>query len=392
MEIRESGAPPPRQLGRIWLWGGAALALLVLAAIAFVALRPTTVTVTPRSHIVMFDETASFTAYPAGEAATGTLPFSIEMSTFEDSQVVPAEGIERVEEKASGNVTVYNEYSSAPVRLLKNTRFQTLEGLIFRAPAEIVVPGRRGTTAGQITITVFADAVGDRYNVGSVSRFTLPGLKGSDMYTKVYARSSAAMSGGFSGERPAAAPGALEAAKSEIRGRLEEKAREAVRSRNADTFAFYDLARLTFESLPPVSEADKGVRIPERLQMKLPVFPGNAFTHLVAESVSVGAEIGSIVLKPLEGFSAHSATTSTLSADATLSFSLLGQAQLVWRVDVAELASALAGRDESAFQMIVEGFAGIEEAHARIEPFWKSSFPEDPSAIKIKVKEPELPR
>ena len=42
--------------------------------------------------------------------------------------------------------------------------------------------------------------------------------------------------------------------------------------------------------------------------------------------------------------------------------------------------------------MIVEGFAGIEEAHARIEPFWKSSFPEDPSAIKIKVKEPELPR
>lgn len=392
-EIRaDTGAPPPRGIGRMWLWGGAALALLVLAAIALVALRPTTVTVTPRSHTVIFDETARFTAYPAGEVAAGTLAFTIETSSFEDSQIVQANGVERVEEKASGNVTVYNEYSSAPVRLLKNTRFQTPEGLIFRAPAEVRVPGRKGTTPGQITITVFADAVGDRYNVGPVSRFTLPGLKSSDMYAKVYARSSAAMSGGFSGERPAAAPGALEAAKSEIRGRLEEKAREAVRSRSAGTFAFYDLARLTFESLPPVSEGDKGVRIGERLQMELPVFPGNAFTNLVAESVSVGAEIGSIVLKPLEGFSARSATTSTLSADATLSFSLLGQAQLVWGVDVVELASALAGRDESAFQTIVEGFAGIEEAHARIEPFWKSSFPEDPSAIKIKVKEPEPAR
>lgn len=376
----------------MWLWGGAALALLVLAAIALVALRPTTVTVIPRSHTVLFDETASFTAYPATKATAGQLSFSIESSSFEDSQVVPANGVERVEERASGNVTVYNEYSSAPVRLLKNTRFATPEGLIFRAPAEVLVPGRRGTTAGQITVTIFADAVGEKYNVGPISRFTLPGLKGSNMYAKVYARSTTAMSGGFSGERPAAEAGALEAAKAEIRGRLEEKAREAVSAASTEAFAFYELARLTFESLPPVSEGEKGVRIGERLTMELPVFPADAFAHLVAESVSAGAESGGILLKPLEGFSAHAATTSTLSTDSPLIFSLIGQAQLVWKVDTVELAAALAGRDESAFQTIVEGFAGIGEAHARIEPFWKSSFPENPTDIKIKVKEPDLPR
>lgn len=393
-EVRGGGGSPARRDGgRMWLWGGIAVALLVLGAIGLVALRPTTVTVAPRSHVVIFDETASFTAYPAGSAAAGTLVFTVETSTYEESQIVQANGTEKVEEKASGNITVYNEFSAAPVRLLKNTRFATPEGLIFKAPAEVLVPGRRGTTPGQITITVFADAAGERYNVGPVSRFTLPGLKSSgDMYAKVYARSTAATSGGFSGERPAAEPAELESAKAEIRGRLEEKARKAVRSRGEDSFAFYDIARLTYESLPPVSEGEKGVRIGERLTMELPVFPADSFALLVAESVSAGVESGGIVLKPLEGFSARSAATSTLTGDSPLSFSLVGQAQLIWKVNAEELASALAGRDESAFQTIVEGFAGIEEAHARIEPFWKRTFPEDPSDIKIKVKEPELPR
>lgn len=372
----------------MWLWGGSALALLVLGALALVALRPTTVTVIPRSHTVFFDDTARFVAYAADTAATGTLSFTIEESTYEDSQLVAAKGVERVEERASGNVTVYNEYSSAPVRLLKNTRFETPDGLIFRAPAEVLVPGRKGTTPGEITITVFADAPGEKYNVGPISRFTLPGLKSSSMYSKVYARSTSAMSGGFAGERPAAEKSALDAAVSEIRGRLEEKARAAVGEVGADEAAFFDLARLTYESLPATMEGEGNVRITERLRVELPIFPGDMFAHVVAESVSAGAEEGSIVLKPLEGLSAHT-ETKIFSATSPLTFALSGQAQLVWKVDTEELAQALAGRDESAFQTIVEGFSSIEEAHARIEPFWSNSFPNDPSDIKIKVKEPD---
>ncbi|MBI4079972.1 hypothetical protein HY414_01985 [Candidatus Kaiserbacteria bacterium] len=393
-EVRSVGTPPSsRGLGRMWLWGGTGLAILVLAALGLVALRPTTVTVVPRSHIVLFDETANFTAYPAESAAAGTLSFTTETSTYEDSQTVQANGVERAEEKASGNITIYNEYSTSPQRLLKNTRFETPDGLIFRAPAEIIVPGRKGATPGEITVMVIADQAGEKYNVGPVSRFTLPGLKSSsDMYKKIYARSSAAMSGGFSGDRPATAPAELERAMAEIRGRLEEKARMAIGAREDGAFAFYELARATFESLPPVSEGEKNVRITERLTMELPIFPADLFAQTVAESVSAGVGENGVVLKPLEDFAAQTAATSSFSATTPLSFGLVGQAQLVWKVDTAELAAALAGRDESAFQTIVEGFAGIAEAKARIEPFWKRTFPEDALDIKVKVKEPELPR
>lgn len=63
---------------------------------------------------------------------------------------------------------------------------------------------------------------------------------------------------------------------------------------------------------------------------------------------------------------------------------------LVWDIDESELRSALAGKDKSAFEAIVSGFASIQEAKARIEPFWKSTFPEDPNDIKVTVQGPEI--
>ncbi|MBI4093658.1 hypothetical protein HY417_01730 [Candidatus Kaiserbacteria bacterium] len=386
-ETRENGVPRPRRnLGRVTLWGGSAVALLVLIALALVAFRPTTVTIVPRSHTVFFDETARFHAYPATASATGTLTFTVEERAYEDSQLVKASGVEKVEEKAGGNVTIYNEYSAAPVKLLKNTRFATPDGLVFRIPAEVSVPGKRGSTPGEITVTVFADAAGEKYNVPPVSRFTLPGLKGSDMYSKVYARSSATMGGGFSGERPAADKSALDAAISEIRGRLEQKARAEIAARE-DSFAFLELAHLTYESIPPVKEGEGSVRVGERLRLELPVFPEGPFARVIAETVSAEAEEGAVVLKPLEGFSAK-IVGAPFSPDSPLSFSLTGQAQLVWKINSEEIAGALAGRHESAFQTIIGGFVSVEEARARIEPFWSSTFPGDPEDIKIKTIEP----
>ncbi len=385
-ETREESAPPARRFGRYTLWIGSGIALLVLGALALVALRPTTVTVIPRSHTVFFDEAARFHAYPTTASATGTLTFAVETLSYEDSELVKASGVERVEEKASGNVTVYNKYSASPVKLIKNTRFSTPDGLIFRIPADVSVPGKRAAQSGEITVTVFADAAGEKYNVGPVSRFTIPGLKGGDMYAKVYAQSSAPMTGGFSGERPAAEKSALESAQSQIRGRLEQKARAEIIAREG-SFAFLELARLTYESVPPVKEGESNVRIGERLRIELPVFPAATFAREVALAVSAEAEEGEVTLKKGEDFSAR-IVGEPFSPESPFSFSLSGQARLIWHVDERELADALAGRDESAFQTIVEGFAGIEEAHARIEPFWSNSFPASGADIKIKVKEP----
>ena len=385
---------PPKRRGasaKIWLWLVASVAIVLLAGIALVAFRSTSVSVTPRSHTVVFDATAHFTAYPAATASAGTLPYTVETVDLEDTDVVPSSGTQHAEEKASGTITVFNSYSADTVKLIKNTRFATPDGLIFRIPADVVVPGKKGATPGQISVTVFADAVGEKYNVPATAKFTLPGLKSNAaMYSGVYASSAAPMSGGFSGDRPGVAPGALESARAAIRSRLETKAQDTASSRtNASTITLPGLVRITYTSQPSTNESSSSIRLHERAHVEIALFPADRFAETVAASISADAGTGGVALKPGPGFGAKDAEVSGTYADQRIDFTLSGKADLVWKVDAKALAAALAGRDEGAFEGIVNTFPGVQEAHARIEPFWNKSFPSDAAAIKIDIGAPK---
>lgn len=386
---------PRLKRGHWGMWIAAVVACIVLIGAGVLVFFPsTTISVSPHTQVVPFDAATSFIAYPAASAAAGTISYTVVSQSYDDSAVVSASGVERAEEKATGTITVYNEYSDAPVRLIKNTRFQSPNGLVFRIPASVDVPGRKGGTPGTMQVTVFADQTGESYNIAPVDRFTLPGLKSTpDMYEKVYAKSTAAFTGGFSGDRPAVPPATLEAARSEMRGRLNEKAKELARTVPEGSLAFPGLANLTFETLPPTSESGGGVRIHERATITLPIFAEAAFAQVIAQAVSASAEGQSISLHFADTISAQATTTLAQQemGEKPLHFSLSGSGQLVWNVDAGALAEALAGREESAFETIIQGFPAVEEARARITPFWKHAFPSDPSKITVAVEEPARP-
>lgn len=391
-EEREEGAfapPRRRRMPRWWIWGAAALAVLIVAALGFFAFRPTAISVTPKSHRLVLRDMPPLTAYPAALAATGTLPYTVEMTELEDSETVPAQGTTYVETKASGRITVLNDYSTQSVRLIPATRFETPDGLIFRAPAEIVVPGKSAAGPGRVTVLVVADQPGDRYNVGPVQKFTVPGLKSTAaMYAGVYAQSAEPMSGGFAGEQPGTAPGAVESARALVRARLEAKA-AALAAPDKDTVRV-PAVRIAYEDAPNVPEGEGSVRIGEKAHVESIDMPAGVFAQMVARTASADAEGASVRLVPGEGFSiavASSSQEAQLGSDP-VDFILSGEATLVWDVQIAELVSALAGRSEDAFQTIVNGFPGIQEARARIEPFWKNSFPSDPKDIQVVVADP----
>ncbi|MDO8552160.1 MAG: hypothetical protein Q7S01_01370 [bacterium] len=371
---------------RVWIWVVAAISVVVLGVLAIFAFRSTAITVTQRSRPIIFDQSVHFVANATADDPTA-LTYTVVTNELEDTAVVPSNGTERVEEKASGTIQVFNSYSAAPVRLIKNTRFSTPDGLIFRVPATVVIPGKKGTTPGSVEVTVSADQAGEKYKVGPIDKFTLPGLKTSpEMYKGVYGRSTAAFTGGFIGDRPAMEAGALDAAKAEVRGRLETKARDGARALGNDTSTvFPDLIRITYESLPPTAEAGGGSRIHEKARVEIPVLPAQAFAKTVVEGVGENTEGTSFTIQGLDNLTARGGATISnvaLGKDA-IDFTLSGNAVLVWNVDSAALAAALAGRDESAFQGIITGFPSIQEARARIEPFWKSTFPASASDIKV---------
>lgn len=380
------GAPRPRRYSRTWIWAAAAVSVVVLAALLFIALRPTVVTVTPKSQTATFTEMSRFTAHPA-PAAQDALTYTVQASEIDDSEVVPAQGIVHVEEKASGSVTVYNNYSATGVKLVKSTRFQTPDGLVFRVPADVVVPGRSGGAPGRVSVTVIADQAGEKYNVAAGTRFSLPGLKSNAaMYSGVYATSNAAMTGGVLGDQPGMAPGAEDAARAQVRVRLEEKARELGTAKStADTIVLP--AKVTYESLPNTAEAGGGVRIHEKARIEVPVLVASEFARAAARSLAVDADAGALTIVPKQDFSLTGESVSAVLGTDPLLIVASGSAVLVSQVDAAALADALAGRDYQAFETIVKNFTGVSEARARIEPFWKTTFPAA-SDMKINILAP----
>jgi hypothetical protein len=386
---------PPRGASRTryFIWGAAGIGVVVLLGLMLLALRPTTVTVTPRSHTIVLSAATPFTAYPATTAASGTLPYTVATADLEDSAVVAASATTTTTaSKASGSITVYNAYSASSVKLVKNTRFQTPDGLVFRAPADIVIPGQKGSTPGSVTVTVVADKAGAEYNAGPVSRFSLPGLaNNAAMYKGVYAKSTAAMTGGASASSgPGVDPNTLASTVAQLKTNLASKAHDAALAQAGSAgMVLPDLMQVTYTNEPNTSEAGGGVRVHESAHVVIPVFPATALGATVGAAVSADSGNSPATLTPGSGFAAQLSGKNPVLGTDPLQFTLTGQADLVWSVDTGALAEALAGRDQGAFQTIIGTFPGIEEAHARIEPFWKNTFPAKASDIHVTLTAPK---
>ncbi len=126
----------------------------------------------------------------------------IEKDITKKVSVLPTGNSDTRPQKAKGVITIYNEFSSKPQPLVKTTRFLSKEGILFRLPKNIVVPGieiKEGKKVpGKIEVLIVADKTGKSSNIGATN-FTIPGFKGTAKEGKIYAVSESEMSGGSDG-------------------------------------------------------------------------------------------------------------------------------------------------------------------------------------------------
>jgi len=113
----------------------------------------------------------------------------------EASQEFPASG--KIEKEAEGKIRVYNKFN-LPVTLKLGTRFQpsNKEVIYFCSLSKFTIPAK-----GFIDIPVKACFVksgeAEKYNIGP-SKFSVPGLSGSELFFNVYGESPEPMKGGGS--------------------------------------------------------------------------------------------------------------------------------------------------------------------------------------------------
>jgi hypothetical protein len=236
---------------------------------------------------------------------------------------------------------------------------------------------------------VYADKPGDSYNVGPTS-FTIPGFAGTPLSSQVYARSSVAIAGGASGTVPVMNSSDEAQAQKALMTAL---APELTASLDSQIPAGYILvpgaATTTFMELAPAASPTTGlVDVKEQGTISAVVFPNTALAKSVATSVAgLGYQGEPVSLLPASNLSLVS--TGLPDANATsFSFTLSGTASLVYVVDPTRIAAAVAGKTRSAAEVALTNYPEVKRAVIILRPFWRQTFPEDPSTIAVTVANP----
>jgi hypothetical protein len=322
-------------------------------------------------------------------APEGELSFEVMSLSGEESVTLQATGSKDVVAKSRGVAVIYNNYNKSSQKLVKNTRLESPDGKIYRIDNEVVVPGMKTgngeSIPGSVEVTFQADQPGPEYN-GPPTDFSIPGFKGDPRYGKFYARSKGEITGGFSGKMSIVDEAEKEKAAAELSSKIREKLlAEARLELPSNYILFSNAASLKFSDTGEAGEPVDGqatFKMTGRLDAV--IFDEKELTSQIAEGLieEYGGEAIIIPeLAALEFIPLSSGDTQSLNE---FSFSLKGEATMVYGYDENLLKSGLAGQKKKQASAILSQYEKIEKADIILRPFWKSKFPNDPSKIILK--------
>jgi len=370
---------------RFALWGIAIIAVLFLVFSFTGLFAGATIKITPRQEKSIIDGVFSLSQ----EEKTGNLPFEVMILVGDKSMDIEATEERQVDRKASGEIVVYNAHDSASQRLIKNTRFETPDGKIYRIKDSIVVPGTSVENGeiipGSVSVTIYADGPGEQYN-GGFSDFTIPGFKGSPRYENFYARSKTEITNGFSGVVKFPSESAVLGAREILGSELRESLMEQVGAQKPEGFVLYeDGIFITYDDEEDVSPASGNmVTVTERATLHSIIFKEDVLAKFIANQALASfddEEVNILDIEMLDFKILDKENSSPLKGD--LSAEIAGDVHVVWKIDDLALSQALVGAPKKDFQKVLADFPYIQRAEATLRPFWKRALPEEAKKIKI---------
>ncbi len=378
--------------GLFMLWTSALIILAVLAVIVtFIFIGKTTVDLIVRVAHISTSSNAVYSAYKTPEITE--LGFTILNTQAEISDTLPATDTKFVEEKTHGKITVYNDYSTKSQRLIKNTRFETPDGKIYRVRNSFTVPGNTksssgDTVPGSIEITVYADNPGEEYNKNSAT-FSIPGLKDDDRYDSFWAESNTALSGGFSGNRAVVSDSNLANKREELRIKLHEQIKSNLQSKITEAQVVFDGSMfIEYESVEKPDASGDNVIITEKATVQTLVFDSTDFAQELANASNISLYEGEKTITNQDDISFSIIQKDNIDPlqDELIQFTVSGDVDLQWTIDIDSLKNDLSGKPSSALDTTLSGYHGVKDAYVTIRPFWRDDFPTNTDNIEINVE------
>lgn len=361
--------------------GSGLVAVALVFVLIFLGMSKTEVNIYPKEAHANIETTLLASSTEDEESDLTYKPIEIK-STKE--ALAKAGDEQKVETKASGKIIVFNKHSKEAYPLIKNTRFQSESGLIYRVDHSIEIPGYKEEGGkiipGELEVEVFADSVGEEYNINETT-FTIPGFKGLKQYDNFYATSKTKMSGGFSGIKKAVSEEDKDSAIKEIQNSLREELVAKLDSEAKDgVIIHYDDTSFTYEV---VGENPDGDNVKLNIEAKLEAYVFDL--NKVAKALAL-KNLGNVDEKEemtIENY--QEMKFDTFKTEDSIELKITGNAHFVWTFDVERLKEELLNKERKDMKQILENFPSIVRAEATIKPVWKNSFPSTKDKINVNI-------
>lgn len=336
---------------------------------------------------------AEFTAYP--DRREDALTYEIMTLEQSGERQVKASGQENVQSQAKGFIEIIKTTPGSE-RLIKNTRFRSTDGLIYRIQESVVVPGAMKDSSGAlvpgtIRAEVFADAIGDNYNLPTGTKFDVPGFKDSgltELYESIYAENREAFTGGYNGPKFMIDDGELSTAKQSLQMELRDALLAKIESEKpADFIVFKDAVAITYNDLPTVQYGDDLVTIKVQAVLQLPLFKHGDFSSFIAKETIPTYDQELVRIRNAEelkfSYTDSNVSSSNIANLPSLTFNIVGKPLIVWEYSAEQLQKDLAGKQMTAISTVLSGYTGIKNASITGKPFWARSFPDESTKINV---------
>lgn len=383
-----------RGKGRIFYFFSVPFLFVVIGFYLLSHLSSMTVVVTPKQDKFLVD--ASFDA--AEDPSQKDLSYKTADVNISVQEIF-GRATERKEtsQAASGIVLIYNK-SDFPQTLIgdesdkrRETRFETPDGKIFRIHKTITIPAAKIDVPGSAETVIYAEEAGENYNIG-LSDFNIPGLKGTPQYSKIYARSKTAITGGFIGKALTVSSFDYAKARNELIQKIQKQAMESIVKDIPDGFILFPDA-FQVDAEEANTNPRIGAKVSGDLNQQSAVFSFKG-SGRVRAFLFKNDELGRAILKlaflkddsgaRINNLKDLSFSVNSVDKNAKIfSFSIKGNAQIVWNIDKNALIGNLISASNDPLTAFKD-FPNIEKARIIYRPSWWTKIPSDPTRIIFK--------
>lgn len=371
-----------------FIFGGIIFVVIVFFLISMMTVfASATAIVTPKSQTIQ----VSMDLIGTAERDDSSIRYEVIKLSKSQTVSIPATTEESVKLQAHGKIVVYNNFSTEPQRLIVRTRFESGDGLIYRIPESIIVPGKSVqngvATPGSIETEVFADEAGEKYNIKKAD-FTIPGFKNDALrYQNFYARSVSDMTGGFVGKRKTLPPNDKQVALQKISIETQTLLAKELQSKVPEGLVLLSNA-ITYEvsELPQQEESSDVVVGEEVTSYALMLNSQDLSDKIIAEYKKSYPDWTNIPAFA-QDFSLLNITKrpDKIEVGQKINFQISGKAKMLAKINTDLISQKFVGLNKKDINGIINEFAGIKSIVVTVRPIWKQSFPNNPSKIKVKT-------